>query len=212
MRIILAGALAPVLLVSTAFAQAAQSAPAHSSSTSSAAGSMAPGDSQQPAPPAHPLTAAQAHQLMTLTGTARIKENLVEEINQYFEQRLPPNVPADVKTDLNSSLEKMDIDTPTVATYQKYLSTEDATKAIAFYETPSGKALLKATPLLLKEVQQTALQTGQTTVKGVLDRHRPEIEAAVKQYQQQHAPPPSLNSPASPGGSAAPQSATPPQK
>ena len=184
-RTIALGAVAPFLLAVTVLAQTtakpSNSAPPPLPTTGSSPG--------QPPPPAHPLTTAQAHELMQLTGTSQIKTRLVDNIMAYFEQRFPPFVPADVKTDLKTSLSKMDIDTPTVATYQRYLSTEDAEKTIEFYKTPAGKNLLLVTPLLLQEIQKAALKNGQDTSRAVIERHKAEIEAAQKTYEAQHQRP-----------------------
>ncbi len=194
------GAAAPFLLAMTVMAQTAAK-PASQSSTAPPLPTTAskPG---QPPPPAHPLTSAQAHELMQLTGTSQIKTRLVDNIMAYFQQRFPPFIPADVKTDLQASLEKMDIDTPTVSTYQRYLSTEDAEKTIEFYKTPAGKNLLLVTPLLLSEIQQSALKNGQDTSRAVIERHKAEIEAAQKTYEAQHPQPagPTLG-PTPPSGS-----------
>jgi hypothetical protein len=173
-------ATAPFLLAISVMAQAPAAHPAQTPASPAAAKPAGP------PPPAHPLTAVQAHELMRLTGTDQIKTRLVENIMTYFEQRFPPFVPADVKTDLRTSLDKMDIDTPTVATYQRYLSTEDAEKTIEFYRTPAGKDLLNVTPKLLSEIQQAALKQGQDTSRAVIERHKTEIEAAQKTYEQQH--------------------------
>ena len=196
------GAAAPFLLAISVMAQSTAK-PAQPSAPQATASNPV-----QPPPPAHPITTAQARELMQLTGTDEIKTHLVDNIMNYFQQRFPPFVPADVKTDLKTSLDKMDIDTPTVATYQRYLSTEDADKTIAFYKTPAGKDLLKATPLLLSEIQHAALQQGQETSRAVIERHKAEIEAAQKTYEAQHqAPgtPPTLG----PGAGSAPGSTTP---
>jgi hypothetical protein len=174
-------ATAPFLFAISVMAQAPAAHPAQTpAATAKPAG---------PPAPAHPLTAVQAHELMRLTGTDQIKTRLVENIMTYFEQRFPPFVPADVKTDLRTSLDKMDIETPTVATYQRYVSTEDAEKTIEFYKTPAGKDLLSVTPVLLGEIQQTALKQGQDTSRAVIERHKTEIEAAQKTYEQQHPAP-----------------------
>lgn len=161
-----------------------------------------------PPKPEHPLTLEQAHEIMRLTGTDQIKAHLIENIMAYFQQRLPPFVPADVKTDLHDSLEKMDIETPTVAIYQRYISTEDATKIIAFYETPTGKRMLEVNPPMLSEIQHAALTDGQNTSRSVLQRHQVEIETAQKNWEKEHqSMPPTLGptTPSTPAKPATPQ-------
>ncbi len=162
---------------------------------------MAGAKAGQPPPPAHPLTAAQAREIMQLTGTDQVKNKLIENVMQYTQRAFPPFVPNNVREDVHSSLEKMDVETPTIAIYQKYLSTEDAEKAIEFYKTPAGKDLVAATPLVMGEIQQSALKQGQQTFQAVMERHKTEIEAAQKTYEQQHpaTPPPTMGPPATPG-------------
>lgn len=198
------GAAAPFLLAVTVMAQTAakpaaktSTAPPPLPTTSSAAAK--PG---QPPVPAHPLTTAQARELMQLTGTNQIKSRLVENIMAYFQRAFPPFVPADVKEDMRTSLDKMDIDTPTISTYQRYMSTEDAEKAIEFYKTPAGKNVVLVTPLLMSDIQQSALKNGQDTARAVIERHKTEIEAAQKTYEAQHPTPagPTLG-PGGPGAS-----------
>lgn len=155
----------------------------------------------QPPPPAHPVTTAQAREIMQLTGTDQVKSKLIENVMQYTQRAFPPFVPNDVREDVHTSLEKMDVETPTVAIYQKYLSTEDAEKTIEFYKTPAGKNLVLVTPMVMGEIQQAALKQGQQTFQAVMERHKTEIEAAQKTYEQQHpsVAPPTLGPPATPG-------------
>ena len=109
-----------------------------------------------------------------------------------------PFMPKDVSEDLRASMDKADINTPLVGIYKKYLSTEDAAKAIDFYRSPAGRDLIKANPQIMGEAQHSAMQTGQQIMRDVIERHRTEIETAQKSYQAEHAPakPPSLSSPA----------------
>lgn len=193
------GAFAPFLLAITALAQ---TAPKQATQTTPPPMPTAtkPG---QPPPPAHPLTTAQAHELMQLTGTDQIKTRLNDNVAANM-QRFPPFVPQDVKDDVRTSMEKLDLDTPTVAIYQRYLSTDDAAKAIEFYKTPAGKNVVQATPMLMGDIQQMAGKQGQETFQAAIQRHRPEIEAAQKTYEAQHASPgPSLGPPTPGSGPAA---------
>ena len=191
MRNFIFGAAASVLLTLTATAQGTASKPATTPPLPTPGSAAAkPGD---PPPPAHPITAAQAHELMALNGTDKIKAHLIDNVDAYM-QRFPPFVPQDVKDDVRASVQKMDIDAQTVATYQRYLSTEDAAKTIDFYKTPAGKNLLEVTPAMMGTIQQNASKTVQNTLQTVIERHKPEIEAAQKTYEQQHAAP-SLGAP-----------------
>ena len=114
----------------------------------------------------------------------------------YFQSNMP-FLPQDVSTDLEQSFQKLDLETPIIAIYKQHISTEDATAIIAFYKTPAGKDMMQAMPELLQQSQQVGVQLARKTAQEVIQRHRPEIEAAAKQYQEEHAPKPapSLNTP-----------------
>ncbi len=182
----------------------AQQKPASAPSTSGPAGMNA---MAQPAP-ANPLTDAQAHQMLEITGAEKIKGQLTTGYMNFIQSRMP-FLPKDVNDDLQQSFEKMDLETPIIAIYKQHISTDDATAIIAFYRTPAGKAMIDAMPEILQQQQQLAMQQGRKTADDVIQKHRPEIEAAAKQYQAEHAPPrpPSLNSP---GATPPPSSSTPP--
>ena len=185
-----------------------QSTPKPTTSAAAPATSAHPAAGPEVTPPANPITDPQVKELMALTGTDKIKEQLTQYIMRNIQQA--PFMPKDVIDDMHASLEKTDVNGAAAATYKKYLSTEDASNIIAFYKTPAGKDLVKATPQIMSEVEHNAMQTGQQTAREVIERHRPEIEAAQKAYQAQHAPP-SLNTPA-PGAkpaTPAPKATTP---
>lgn len=192
--------LTPVFFSAAVLAQTAAPKPASPAPQSAPPSSAQTGAQLTPgrSTPAHPLTTAQAHEIASLTGTDKVKPRLIDQVMSYTERAFPPFVPADVREDVKSSLEKLDIDSSTTATYQKYLSTEDAAQIINFYKTPAGKNLLEVTPALSGEIQQTALKQAQTTFQAVMERHKAEIETAEKTYQAQH-PAPSLGAPGSAG-------------
>ncbi len=121
-------------------------------------------------------------------------------------------MPQDVSTDLEQSFQKLDFDTPIIAIYKQHISTEDATAIIAFYKTPAGKDMMQVMPELLQQSQMVSMQLGRKTAQEVIQRHRPEIEAAAKKYQEDHAPKPAPSlgpSPATPDAAPAAKPATP---
>ena len=155
--------------------------------------------------PLHPLTDAQAAQMLEILGGNKIKEEITSGMTNYFHTRLP-FAPQDVNDDLKQSLQKLDVNAPIIAIYKRHISTEDADSIIAFYKTPAGKDMIEAMPEVLQQSQQEAAQLARQTAQEVVDRHRPEIDAAAKQYQQEHMPKPapSLGSPSPAAPNAAP--------
>jgi uncharacterized protein len=189
---------------STSSSPAAAKSPAASSSSAS---SKAPASEPESQAPANPLSDAQARQMLELTGGTKIKGQLTTGYMNYIHQSMP-FLPKDVSDDLQQSFEKLDLETPMIAVYKQHISANDAEAIIAFYKTPAGKDMAEAMPMILQQQQQVAVQEGRKTAQEVIQKHRPEIEAAAKQYQAEHAPKPapSLNSP---GASGATPSAQP---
>ena len=194
------------LMAGAVFAQQTPPAASSSAKTSAAA-------DQASTAPAHPLTDVQAHEMLKITGADKIKPELTQGLTNYFHTSLP-FAPKDVNDDLDQSLTKLDVETQVIAIYKQHISTEEAESIIAFYKTPAGKHMIDALPEILQQSQQVGMQLGRKTAQEVVNRHRPEIEAAAKQYQAEHAPQsaPSLNTPSSPGTAPAAKPATPPQQ
>ena len=166
-------AAAPLAASRNAFAQQA-SAPADTAAKSDVK------------PPDHPITPEQVHQMMELTGAVNLKNQMMRNMMAYMQQTLPPYIPKGVVDDLEATLEKLDFEPMMLKSYQKVLSTEDATQIIAFYKTPAGQRLIIALPQVTREVQQQAGQMGGQAAMEVMQRHKDEIEAAEKKYQQEH--------------------------
>jgi uncharacterized protein len=195
-------ALSCILLAGVASAQQTTGAPspkpvtAAASSGSNASPSGPAGLASEA--PAHPLTDAQAHEMLEVTGASKIKGQLTQGYMNYIHTSMP-FMPKDVSDELQQSFDKLDLETPIIAVYKQHISTDDATAIIAFYKTPAGKDMMETMPTILQQQQQVAVQEGRKTAQDVIQKHRPEIEAAAKQYQEEHAPKPapSLSTPGS---------------
>jgi hypothetical protein len=190
-------ALCSLALLGSAFAQQTPSASSQSTAPSKAPVASSPSTAPAgPPPPANPLTDAQAKQMLEMTGATKMKEQLLRSVMNYFGSSMP-FMPKDVSDDLEQSFEKLDLETPIIGIYKQHISANDADAIIAFYKTPAGKDLIESMPAIMQQSQQVGLQLGRKTAQEVVERHRPEIEAAAKKYQDEHAPKPgpSLNTP-----------------
>jgi hypothetical protein len=197
-------ALCSFALLGSALAQQTPSSSTAPAKAPAASNSSAPAAAQAPA---NPLTDAQAKQMLQMTGALEMKEQLLHSVMNYFRTSMP-FMPKDVSDDLEQSFGKLDLETPIIAIYKQHISASDADAIIAFYKTPAGKDMIQAMPEIMQQSQQVGLQLGRKTAQEVVERHRPEIEAAAKQYQQEHAPKPAPSLNTSPGST--PSQNTPP--
>lgn len=178
---------------------ASQSSPASSASPSTghAAGgpsSPALADPNAPPPPAHPITAEQTKEILDLMAYKKMEDSAWSQLVTNNRQQAP-FIPEDVWTDVQSGLTGIDYVSIIQPIYAKYLSTEDAAKALEFYRTPAGKHVLQAMPPILGESVAVSQQKGRQVGRDAIEKHRAEIEVAQKKYQAEHAPaggPPTL--------------------
>jgi uncharacterized protein len=193
--------------------QSQPSTPAQGSPSNRPISALTPGT---PAPPAHPITIEQTRQLLALMDYKKIEDSNWSQMITMNRQAAP-FIPEDVWTDVQTNINTIDYASLLEPIYAKYLSQEDAAKALEFYGTPAGKRVLQSMPPLLGESVAASQQKGRELGRQAIEKHKTEIEDAQKKYQAEHAPKttPSLG----PGGAApthptspstAPAPATPP--
>lgn len=207
-------AVCGIFLTLTAAAQMATPPSAPASATPSAAAARSPqlttlgGDAVKG--PEHPLTAEQAKTLYDAMGYQKWLDQNLETMISGGKSR-NPMVPVSFWDDLSSSFAKIDYATIVFDVYKKYLSTEDAAKLIEFSKTEAGKHYFESVPATSQEIQQ-AIQRNQSKIgQETQTRHKDEIQAAIKKYQEEHAPKPAPTlgapTPAAPSGSTPPATA-----
>jgi hypothetical protein len=155
-------------------------------------------DPNAPPPPAHPITPEQTKELLDLMGYKKMEDKNWSQMITMNRQAAP-FIPEDVWTDVQSGINGIDYTTMMEPIYAKYLSQEDADKAIAFYRTPAGQRVLQSMPSILGESVAASQQKGRQVGRDAIEKHRPEIEAAQKKYQEEHAP---AGGAGAPGGAA----------
>ena len=200
---------------SSAFAQSSTTtsgAAAQAPSTQSAPSATAPSNRRistltpgAPTPPLHPITLEQTRELLDLMGYKKMEQTNWSQMIAMNKQAAP-FIPADVWADVQTGIDGIDYPNLMQPIYAKYLSTEDAAKALDFYRTPAGKRVLQAFPPMLGESVGAAQQKGRQVGRDAIDKHRPEIEEAQKKYQAEHAPPAGSTGP---GAGASPAPASP---
>jgi|HubBroStandDraft_5_1064220.scaffolds.fasta_scaffold88933_2 hypothetical protein len=145
---------------------------------------MAAASSENPAPE-HPVTAAQVHEILELTGTGTLKREMLDGMLPNLKQMMP-YMPADVGADLQRTLGTADFEGAMVRSFQQHLSTEDAAQIIAFYQSPAGQHMIGVMPKILNEGQDAGSELGQQVMFEVIQRHKDEIDAAAKVYHEEH--------------------------
>jgi hypothetical protein len=137
-------------------------------------------------PPAHPITADQVHEMLQLSGAARLRRQIFDTMMPMVRQSMPPYMPPDVMDDFENSFLGADFEAALLHTYQAHLSTDDGAQIIAFYKTPAGQHLLLAMPQIARDSQIAGEQLAQQVMMEVLQRHQTEIDAAKLKYESQH--------------------------
>ena len=225
------GALLALPLMATSGLQGQTSATPKSAAPKSAApgaatapatgANAASSASTQATPPAHPITIDQTREMYDLMGFKNTMNGMLMQ-TIAMQKQAAPFVPEDVWTDLQTSFGNVDYVSIFQPIYAKYLSQEDAAKSLEFYRTPAGHHMLEVMPPLMHDIMLASQQKGQQVGREVIDRHRTEIEAAQKKYQQEHEPQPAApasgpgasgpgtNGPATSGPGTSPSPRTPP--
>jgi hypothetical protein len=178
--------LAGSLGATTMYAQTTAPAKGASSQTPATSARAAAGGQNglEMSPPAHPITLAQTTEMLRLMGYKKLMTQMMDQ-NFAMQKQAAPFIPADVWTDLQTTFGNVDYAQLLQPVFAKYMSTEDAAKALEFYRTPAGQDVLKVQPMLMREVIVTSQQNAQKTGREVIQKHRPEIEAAQKQFQEE---------------------------
>lgn len=144
------------------------------------------GAPEDAAPPAHPVTAEQVHEMLQLTGALQLMKQFLDAMMPAIKQQMPPYMPDDILADFQKDFLGANLEDAITRVYQKHVSTEDAAAAIAFYRTPAGQRILGIQPTLEKELQEEGRQLAVQTMMDVLDRHKSEIDDAKKAYEATH--------------------------
>ncbi len=180
-------AFAQTSTTSNGAAAKAQTQPSAPTATSPSNRNISPLTPGQTAPPKDPITLAQTRELLDLMNYKKIEDSNWSQMISMNRQAAP-FIPEDVWTDVQSNVSSIDYPTLMQPIYAKYLSQADAAKALEFYRTPAGKRVLQSMPPLLGESVAAAQQKGRQLGREAIEKHRPEIEAAQKKYQAEHAP------------------------
>jgi hypothetical protein len=135
------------------------------------------------------------HEILELTHANQMARQLSHGMLANLQKEFPPYFPKAVLDDLQSALDRIDIESIAVPAYQRHISAEDAAQIIAFYKTPAGQRLIGAMPVITQEMQEGGARLGTEMTQQVLQKHVDEIRAAALKYRQEHADTPTITAP-----------------
>jgi hypothetical protein len=103
------------------------------------------------------------------------------------QQKAMPFFPAGFWTEFEAEMMKVDWITIATPIYQKYLSQEDADKAIAFYSTEAGQRALSSSIAVTEEMGAKGFDIGKEIGGRLGEKYQKEIEEGMKKMQEQKA-------------------------
>jgi hypothetical protein len=121
----------------------------------------------KPTPPG-PKEAA-IRRLLQVTGGGRLGVQVIDTMMSSFKKGFPA-VPEVFWTEFRSEIHEDDLVDMCVPIYDRHFSEEEILGIVAFYETPLGKRLLEAQPLVLQESMQAGQEWGRTLGQRVINR------------------------------------------
>jgi uncharacterized protein len=188
----------------------AASAPAAARSSGT---SQAPAGAAAQAAPVDPAKAAAVRQLLQVTDSGKLGEELVSLVTTQVRQamggaitqpdRLQQFMDAFSKG-LGSRVTPQQINDAVIPIYASHLSLEDLEGLVAFYQSPAGQHVIKALPLIIQESQNAGASMTRTAAVDTLrsmTTDYPEVQQVLPKTdspaqggsgQQQQAPAPSL--------------------
>jgi hypothetical protein len=135
-----------------------------------------------PAPPAHPCTAAQLKEYYALTHALELAHQVMTKMVDGMQATGAPYFPKSFWDDMRASFGTFDLETAFLPAYQRYISEEDMAQILTFYRTPAGQHILSAQPLITAAAQSAIRESAGKLGEEIYDRHKDEIAAAKAKF------------------------------
>jgi len=113
---------------------------------------------QQPAAADDASAEEAARELMAVTGSGDLGIQMMKQMIDTLSQN--SRISAEFMEKFKARAKPEDLVNMVVPFYMKHLDEADMRAAIAFYETPAGQRILKATPLITQESMTAGQQWG----------------------------------------------------
>jgi uncharacterized protein len=105
--------------------------------------------------------------LLQLTGAAALGAQVMSQMLDTFKTTMP-NVPANFWTELSKELNPDELVERVIPVYDKQLTGPEIKDLIQFYETPTGKKLIKVMPAITQESMAIGKEWGRAIGEKVM--------------------------------------------
>ena len=140
--------------------------------------------------PAHPATEAQIREYLSLLHVEKLAQSTLDSSLRAAQATSAPYYPPGFWDDFRHEIKNLDFVSVYVEVYQRYLSQEEMQAILDFYHSSAGKKLLEAQPLMVADAQDALRTKGAEIGAAVYAKHKDEIEAAKKKYEEGTHPSP----------------------
>lgn len=114
---------------------------------------------------------ADVRRLMILTGAGDMGKQVVTRMISQFRTQAP-NVPQEFWDKFAAKVSSDELIEMTVPVYEKYFSHDDIKELIEFYESPIGRKLVKAQPMIIRDSMEIGSQWGRNLAQQIVQELR----------------------------------------
>ena len=125
----------------------------------------------QTAVTAEPASAQSIKHMMQMTGAGDIGMQMINQMLPAL-KNMAPDAPDSFWVDVMAEIDTNEIEDLVIPVYQKYLTEADIQAINNFYQTPSGKKLIKVQPSMIQESFVIGQQWGQGVAKKILMKYK----------------------------------------
>lgn len=109
--------------------------------------------------------------LMQRTGAAKLGHQMMSQMMPSMKKMIP-NAPEKFWKDIMTEINSDKIIDLLIPIYQKHLTQSDIKAMNAFYDTPTGKKLMKVQPAIVQESMLVGQQWGQELAQKIMARYQ----------------------------------------
>lgn len=121
--------------------------------------------------PALSAKEAKIHELLRVTGSAKLALQMIDQMLGGFRKALP-DVPAAFWDEFRSEIKADDFEALIVPIYEKHYDDAELQGLLDFYDSPLGRKMLQEMPAILTESMEAGKKWGQDLAEKALERLR----------------------------------------